>query len=61
MRFFSAQSMPLPKESFFWVKNPEQFMSEKIWKNFNHDSRIGYFLEVFIGCKLFRPYLTFRL
>ena len=38
--------MPLPSGNFFWHENPEEFMKQNPWKNWIHDSKNGYFLEV---------------
>ena len=46
IEYGSAQMMPLPCDDFFWHENPKQFMKENNWKNWNHDSEFGYFLEV---------------
>ena len=38
--------LPLPSKDFFVHENPQEFMKKNVWKNWTHDSEIGYFLEV---------------
>ena len=38
--------MPLPHCNFHWVENPEDFLKNNDWRDWELDQEIGWWLEV---------------